>query len=273
MHPESSLFGLTINWYLWTRIIGTILCVVILLPILLRWRGIPWREQIRPLAWSVTLGWIGAALGANVIEHGLSAFLPPRLFHLTVGSEGVAGFTVAIVCFWQISRMRGVEPQQLRDLGDAITPPSAFLIAFFKIGCLLAGCCYGRPTQDAWWAVVYPTGSNAHALQTKMGLIPLGALSSLPVFPVEYMESILMSVYGVFALVAYRKGWLRGVLMHLGFVVYTLWRFFSEQWFRGDSGRGELGPITGTQALTLSIFLYCFAMIVRSWAAGRSARA
>jgi phosphatidylglycerol:prolipoprotein diacylglycerol transferase len=33
-----------------------------------------------------------------------------------------------------------------------LTPPTALSFSVSKVGCVLAGCCYGRPT-DGWWGV------------------------------------------------------------------------------------------------------------------------
>ena len=45
---------------------------------------------------------------------------------------------------------------------DLLAPSIAVAQGFGRIGCFLAGCCYGRPT-DTFWGVTFPEGSFAPA--------------------------------------------------------------------------------------------------------------
>ena len=62
---------------------------------------------------------------------------------------GVAGSVVAVwVVAWLARR-------PLRELLDALAPAGILALAIGRVGCFLAGCCYGRPS-DLPWAVVFP---------------------------------------------------------------------------------------------------------------------
>ena len=83
-------------------------------------------------------------------------------------------------------RLRGLE------VLDAITPWAGASIGIGRIGCFLAGCCFGVPTQ-APWAVNYPAGSSAYWNHIAQGRIVDGAEASLPVHPL----SIYLGLAGV----------------------------------------------------------------------------
>ncbi|MFN8546285.1 MAG: prolipoprotein diacylglyceryl transferase family protein, partial [Candidatus Binatia bacterium] len=49
---------------------------------------------------------------------------------------------------------------------DVVVPPGLLALAFGRVGCFLAGCCYGKPTALAWGVVFPELGPPArHPLQ------------------------------------------------------------------------------------------------------------
>jgi len=72
-------------------------------------------------------------------------------------------------------------------LADALSPGLGLGIAIARVGCFLAGCCFGRITSVPW-AVTFPLGSNAHAYQiaTNLNVLFTGVQ---PVHPTQLYES------------------------------------------------------------------------------------
>ena len=53
---------------------------------------------------------------------------------------------------------------------DAEAPSLLVALAVSKVGCLLAGCCYGQLYEGAW-GVRYPFGSHAYVWRYEAGMV------------------------------------------------------------------------------------------------------
>jgi phosphatidylglycerol:prolipoprotein diacylglycerol transferase len=84
------------------------------------------------------------------LENGISIFQLSSF-----GFTMFGGFILAIPLIFLWARLVKFPPGRLFDL---LTPGWALGIFFNKIGCLLNGCCFGRPTALPW-GLVYPAGS------------------------------------------------------------------------------------------------------------------
>src|SRR5262249_11792855 len=62
---------------------------------------------------------------------------------------GLVGASLACILYTQIKRLR------LWKIADILAPSIALGHAFGRIGCLMNGCCYGRPTSLPW-AIHFP---------------------------------------------------------------------------------------------------------------------
>src|SRR5208282_1063939 len=74
-------------------------------------------------------------------------------------------------------------------MADILAPSIALGSAFGRIGCLMNGCCFGRP-WNAPWGLVFPKDSPVWDHQVATGLIGQDA-TALPVYPTEIMDSVL----------------------------------------------------------------------------------
>ena len=110
--------------------------------------------------------------------------------------------------------------------------------AWGRIGCHLAGCCYGRPWQGAM-AVIYPAASLAP--------------SGVALFPVQLTEAVglLIIAGGVFWL-DIRKGYRHTVAIYLLF--YSIWRFILE-YFRDDAARGSFWIFSTSQWISIGLLI------------------
>lgn len=97
--------------------------------------------------------------------------------------------------------------------------------AFGRIGCFLAGCCYGIET-DSWLGVKFPNLSN-------------------PVYPTQLFESIFLFIlFGVLTYLVLKTTFRHNMELYL--ISYGVWRFLIE-FIRGDD-RGEfIGVLSPSQ--------------------------
>ncbi|NND46601.1 MAG: hypothetical protein HKN55_02950 [Woeseiaceae bacterium] len=175
---------------------------------------------------------------------------------------GVIGCGAVAVFFY--SRIVGLS---FRRLLDVFALPTIAGLMILRIGCFLAGCCWGDlvsnehatqlHTQFATQVqtlpflggltsgVQYPPGSLAYEQHLAMGLIDPGALASLPVYRVQLLEGALL--LGLL-LTLRRVTWQRlpqGMLTVQVISAYAVIRFFLE-YLRADAPI-VIGNLTITQ--------------------------
>lgn len=128
-------------------------------------------------------------------------------------------FGLIFLGLYKLSR-RPLTPKALWALLPAITAGHAI----GRIGCLLAGCCFGRET-DLWWGIELH-GAHRHPTQ----LLEALGLSALLVFILKSPQTL--KSFGLY------------------FVGYGLLRFGVEC-LRGDEIRGHWGAMTPSQWISL----------------------
>jgi phosphatidylglycerol:prolipoprotein diacylglycerol transferase len=177
-------------------------------------------------------------VAGTAMNHGIRL----RLFSL-LGSGAVALFIY--------SRMTKLS---FRRLLDIFALPTLAGLMVHRVGCFLAGCCWGGVVshehatsflQGVVSGVQYPPGSLPYGQHLAMGMIEPGALASLPVYPVQLYEAGLLLVL---LLVLTRVRWRRcphGTLTVLTVCAYAVLRFFIE-FLRAD-GHMVLSNLTITQ--------------------------
>lgn len=163
------------------------------------------------------------------------------------GTGSLGAYLALLVAAPVVFRLFAIDRAAGLDIVALVTPLSTLL---GRIGCLMAGCCYGAVT-DLSWGIRYPAGSPAHVAHRDMGLVGAAELLSRPVHPTPLLESAFAGVLlGVLA-VAYRHRRGQGLLLWAYFAVYALFRFFAE-FLRGDP-RPTIGVLSVPQVLSLVI--------------------
>lgn len=133
---------------------------------------------------------------------------------------------------------------------DAAVPYLALGEGIARIGCFLAGCCWGRPCGLPW-AVRFPAGSLAHQHQIEQGLVEATTAIPLPVHPTQlYMTAGLLLVF-VLLKVGLARSPYPGFVLTAHLFLYGLLRFAVEA-FRGDSERLFLS-MTLSQMISLAM--------------------
>lgn len=121
---------------------------------------------------------------------------------------------------------------------DLVMPSVALAQGFGRIGCLLAGCCYGRETNS----IFSITFQNSDFAPNHVALIPTQIYSSV----LDFLH------FGILLYIArHKKGWTGGCLLS---DLYSIGRFVSE-FFRGDLIRGSVGMLSTSQFISLFILV------------------
>ena len=145
--------------------------------------------------------------------------------------------------------------------GDVLAPSIALGYFFGRFGCLMNGCCYGRPT-DVPWAIRFPGVPDEH--ETK----------GVPVHPTQIYESLLS--IGLYAGLAwlYRRKRFDGQIFAIYLMCYAVLRSIVEV-FRGDYRSYYFGGyITPAHLVSVGIFatgLILFLVLPRRTAVAKAA--
>jgi phosphatidylglycerol---prolipoprotein diacylglyceryl transferase len=184
MHPELTLGSMPITGTIVTLssyvaahvayfVIGTGLAIFLNVR-----QGLPARDTIGAFSIGVPAGVMGAHLLAVIENREYYRLHPQEILLVWRGSAIYGGLVTGIVAGELYIAWRGLP---LRRFLDGCAPSMALGEAITRIGCFLAGCCYGRPTSSPL-GVSFPPGSVVFSSQVEHGLIPWsGADASLPV--------------------------------------------------------------------------------------------
>lgn len=109
-------------------------------------------------------------------------------------------------------------------------------LAFGRMGCLLAGCCFGTRTQVPW-ALSFPPRSPASEAQAKAHDLLNARMWSHPVHPTQIYESVLSLLIAAFCLlVVHEKKKYDGQVFAAFLALYAVVRFGLEFLRRDDRG-------------------------------------
>ncbi len=119
---------------------------------------------------------------------------------------------------------------------DCLVPAVAIAQGFGRIGCLLAGCCYGAETSSPL-SIVFPRGVNS--------LAPTG----IHLHPTQIYSSIFDFALGIFLLWYLNKKKEEGKTFGLYVIMYSIGRFIIE--FLRNDPRGNVGMLSTSQFIAI----------------------
>lgn len=180
-------------------------------------------------------------------------------------------------------RMAGLS---FRRFADMVAVPALAFMAIVRVGCFLAGCCFGDvsghtdavariedPTlrrqvqtvpwlsHEEWpWSVSYPADSFVGRQHAALGLTGPDATAALPVHPVQVYETVLLLLAGL-AIVR-----LRPALRRPGSEALAVLGSYAAiglllEFLRGDNAL-VLGPLTVNQLLCIGWLAVASGLVV-----------
>jgi len=218
---------------------------------------------------AIISGFVAARITYIALNPAEFAADPMGLIFSRSGFVFLGGFIGAVAAIIGFMKWKGLP---ILATGDVLVPSLAIGHAFGRIGCHLAGCCWGGvcTVPGVGVRVGYhemPDGTpfgNAFTDQFYRGIIDADMMQSLPIWPVQLMESI-----GLFLLAGALVWWASRGPLRPGFVIagyliiYGVMRFMLE-FLRGDAERGLWfgGTISTSQIISALIIPVGIALIV-----------
>ena len=185
-------------------------------------------------------GLIGGIIGAKLlflIAEAPYAFKHPEEIKnlLTAGFVIYGALIGGVIAAFIYCRTK---KQDFLKYFDLAIPSVAVAQGFGRIGCFLAGCCYGKETSSAIGIVF----SHSDYAPNGVKLIPTQLISSAGNF-------LIAAVLLVFASKSKKKGQTAGLYM----ILYSIGRFIIEI-FRDDP-RGNVGPLSTSQFICIFVLI------------------
>lgn len=247
MFPSFVLFGREVYSYNLCVGFGAIATLLVLLRIG-RARGLD-RYVVEIALWAVVPALVGGVLLFGLTNMGYIASVLKNV----AGYSDAATFFAALApgfsgtvfyggCFgallgvwlWTQRHM----PSRMGDVLDLYAVGLPLFHGFGRIGCFLGGCCFGIPCE--------------------VGLMfthsPLEVANGVARFPVQLLEAALEFCLFFLVLKLYGCNRLRGRLLLVWTGSYACVRFLDE-FLRGDTYRGFVGPLSISQWICLALLL------------------
>ncbi len=120
-------------------------------------------------------------------------------------------------------------------------------LTFGRMGCTLAGCCFGKQ-WDSSWALSFPGHSPASEAQWKDKLLAAPSDSSLPVHPTQLYESIASLAIAAFLILHLHGRKKYDGQVFLAFMALYAGVRFAIEFFRDDD-RGALLGLSTSQLI------------------------
>lgn len=226
---------------------GLMIGIGVAAALLLSWR----RAEKRGLSQDTVTYMAGCMLvfgfiGAKIL-YILTSF--PEFLADPLGTLGAEGFVVyggiiaGFLSVWVFCRIR---KERLLTWLDLFLPGVALAQGFGRIGCFLAGCCYGAPTDSAL-GVVFPAGGSAPA--------------GIALWPTQLFSAGGDFLIAVILLLLERRNDRIGRTTTVYLLLYAVGRFLVE-FFRNDP-RGAVGVFSTSQFISLFVFALAVILLFR----------
>ncbi len=194
--------------------------------------------------WSTIVGFGGGKLMYMIVEHEQLIKDPMSV----IGSSGFVvygGIIAGLIFAFAYSKIKNLSFMKYIDL---FMPGLSVGQGFGRLGCLMAGCCYGRHAHAGEWGIIFPEGCMA---PSGVSLIPTQVYSSIGNFAIA--AALIIVDYAM-----RKRGCTPGTILCLYLVLYGVGRFVIEI-FRNDV-RGSVGVLSTSQFI--SIFMVAAAIII-----------
>lgn len=185
----------------------------------------------------IIFGLIGAKLTYWIVEIKAVIANPKMLLDLGGGFVVYGGIILGVLM--PVLYLKLIKKERALPLLDLAMPAISLGQAIGRVGCLLAGCCYGAEAPEgSWFAITFPAGAEA----------PVG----IPLYPTQIMSSVGNLLLFAFLLIYTNRERFAGEVVSFYMVLYAIGRFVVEC-FRADP-RGNVGALSTSQFISIFMF-------------------
>ena len=239
MKPFYTIFGIRLASY------GSLIALGIVVASLVYWyRKKEYPADKETIYYSIVYGMIGGFLGAKLLylitdfnfvvdslknTKDLVSTLRDILAGGYVFYGGIIGGLVALYIYSKKYKINFL------DMIDSMAPEVPLAHAFGRIGCFMAGCCYGLPCNSKF-AVIFPKESVG--------------LSGVKLFPVQLLSSLGNIIIFIILFIYSKKDRSRGKVSGLYIILYGIGRFLVE-FLRYDDVRGHFLYFSTSQWISI----------------------
>ncbi len=244
MLPDINIFGYHLPMY------GTLIIIGFIIAIFLAMRLAPiYNMPKQDVVFASCYAGIGLLVGAKLmyaltflpkVIKNFDVFLdyPFQVLEMMFGGfvfyGGLIGVLLAVYLY---AKHYKIDPLQYANILGPVIP---FVHSLGRIGCFLAGCCYGKE-HHGFLSVSFPYNKWVEEL------------NEVPRYPVQLMESAANMVLFIGLYIYASKKRKPGRVLGIYLICYTVIRFVME-FFRGDIVRGVfLFGISTSQIISLAL--------------------
>ena len=233
MYPYEIFLGMDLYTILFA--VGVVLCMVFI-RLQADWRGL--RARLQNLILINTIVAVVLGYGCAVLLQAFYNFMAKGKFEIVEGTGAtfygglIGGTAVFILGYFIAGRFLfpdGYHVGQFRTVSDLAAAAITVAHGFGRLGCLMAGCCYGAKC-DAWYCIE---------------MVHLG----YKVVPVQLFEALFLLTLSGVLLLLFRKGIKYEMPIYM--MVYACWRFVAETLRNDDRGATVVDFLTPSQLISV----------------------
>ena len=191
--------------------------------------------------WGLLVGFVGARILYVLTRWDDFMMDPLAIFKVWQGGLVFWGGPIAVIPFaiWYARKHK----MPVWRLLDVLTPGLVIAHMFGRFGCLMAGCCYGKPTGTSFGIVLYSDLVERH-------------LQGIPLHPTQLYEAVSLFLLFIGLIAVYKRRLFDGQVAITYLMAYSVIRSLIEI-FRGDIVRGFVidDVISTSQFISILIFM------------------
>lgn len=189
---------------------------------------------------------VGSRLAFVLMNYSFFLERPLDAFKLWEGGLVFSGGFILVILFvgWYIRRHQ----LPLWSIGDLLAPAVAISQGIGRLGCLMAGCCHGKPS-DMPWSIVFNHPQSLGPPHT-------------PLHPTQIYASLSGFIIFIVLILIRKKKKFEGQVLLWFVILHSTGRLIVER-FRGDD-RGMIAgtALSVTQVMTLVLLIAAVVFLV-----------